>query len=228
MRLVVGLLVGVAVAIAFWPQSSHAQPKSKTKYTYYTISGNSARKLYQQMISRGPHVGRDRALAATSVTTRQTGDLKGRSSCRVSNYRLSLDFTIRLPRVKNEKALPGSVRRRWRAFYKFVRRHEQRHRAIWIGCARNIERRIQKLRAKSCKQLDRKASGIFKSMSATCEKKHDAFDAGEQKRLARHPLVVAAKRVRKSRKTNGLSARRKNSAQRQTRAIFRGRAADGF
>lgn len=221
---------GVIVAVTAWAViltgTVSAKPRTKTKYTYYTISGKSARNLYQQMVSRGPHVSGDRALAATSVTTQQTGELGGTSSCRVRNYKLSMDFTIRLPKVRNEKGLPPRLRRTWKAFYKFVRRHEQRHRTIWIGCAANIEKQVRKIRASSCSKVDRLANSIFKKVSSSCERKHDAFDLAEQKRLARHPLVVAAKRV--PRKTRTANAKRRKGSSSTTKAFARGRAADDF
>ena len=92
------------------------------------------------MVRRGPHVSGDRALAATTMTANQSGELVGSKSCRVKNYKFNMEFTIKLPKVRNEKSLSKDVRRRWRAFYKFVRKHEQRHRAIWIGCGKDIER----------------------------------------------------------------------------------------
>ena len=228
MRLVVGVFAAVAVLVAFSTNPGLAKPKSKTKYTYYTISGNSARNLYQQMISRGPHVGRDRALAATSVVTRQSGELVGKSGCQVRNYRLNLDFTINLPRVKNEKSLSPRLRKRWKAFYQFVRRHEHRHRSIWIGCAAKIESQVRRLKAGSCRELDAKANKIFQTFSTACEKQHDAFDRAEQKRLARHPLVVAAKRV--PRKSNKLAQKRRKAQtkKRKVRAFKGSRAYDEF
>ncbi len=225
MRGSLGFLVSVLVCALMWTGIANAKPKTTTKYTYYSISGKSARNLYQQMVSRGPHVSGDRALAATSVTTQQTGDLGGKSICRVRNYKISMDFTIRLPKVRSEKSLPPRLRKRWRAFYKFVRSHEQQHRAIWIGCARQIERNARKLRAKSCGKVDRLANAVFKKGMKACGRKHDVFDAAEQKRLARHPLVVAAKRVpRKSRTAS--KKRRQRTSNTTTKAFARGRAAD--
>ena len=226
MRIFVGLIVAVTAWAGMLTVSVDAKPRTKTKYTYYTISGKSARNLYQQMVSRGPHVSGDRALAATSVTTQQTGELTGKSSCRVRNYKLRMDFTIRLPKVRNEKTLPPRLRKTWKAFYRFVRRHEQRHRTIWIGCAASIESQVRKIRAKSCRKVDRLANSIFKKVSASCEKKHDAFDRAEQKRLARHPLVVAAKRV--PRKKLNTTSRRASGGSTSTKAFARGRAADDF
>ena len=216
------LAVFLSAAITVPPPAS-AKPRTKTKYTYYTISGKSARNLYQQMVSRGPHVSGDRALAATSVKTQQTGELSGKSTCRVRNYKLSMDFTIRLPKVRNEKSLTPRLRKRWKAFYQFVRRHEQRHRSIWIGCAKRIEREVRKVRSKSCRKVDQKANEIFKKLSAACDKQHNRFDAAEQKRLARHPLVVAAQRVPRTKKV-----KRRKSTQSSTKAFSRGRASDNF
>ncbi len=226
MRLMTGVLVAVAASAVALSGPTAAKPKIKTKYAYYTISGTSARNLYQQMISRGPHVGGERALAATTMKTRQTGELGGKSTCQVKNYRLSLDFTIRLPKVRNETALSPRLRKNWRAFYKFIRRHEQRHRAIWIGCTTSIERQVRKLRAKDCRQLDTIVTGYIKKASKACEKKHSVFDTAEQKRLARHPLVAAAKRVR--RKTNKTASRTKAASAKTIKAFSRGRAADDF
>jgi predicted secreted Zn-dependent protease len=194
-------LAGMVLQPDFVPEAS-AKPKVSTKYTYYNINGGSARNLYQQMISRGPHVSGERALAATSAETRQRGEFVSGSSCRVKNYEISINFTMRLPKVANERKMPKRLRAHWRKFYKFVRRHEERHKQIWVACARDVERRVRAIRARSCSAADREANRIFKTVAAACEKKHDAFDRAEQKRLSRNPLIVAAKRVERRKKAS--------------------------
>ena len=194
-------LAGMALQ-PVWMSQVSAKPKVSTKYTYYKINGSSARNLYQQMISRGPHVSGERALAATSAETRQRGEFVSGSSCRVKNYEISINFTMRLPKVANERKMPKRLRAHWRKFYKFVRRHEERHKQIWISCARDVERRVRAIRAKSCSAADRQANRIFRTIAAACEKKHDAFDRAEQKRLSRNPLIVAAKRVERRKKAS--------------------------
>ncbi len=223
-------LAGMIGAMAL-PQASHeatAKPAVKTKYTYYTISGTSARNLYQQMISRGPHVSGDRALAATRAETRQSGDFVMRKSCRVKNYKIGINFTIKLPKVANERKLPKRLRRDWRKFYKFVRSHELQHKAIWIGCARQVERKVRAIRASTCRSADSQANKIFRAVAKACEAKHDAFDRAEQKRLARHPLVVAAKRVPRRSKTKTKTRAARATAKVTARRYVGGRAADDF
>ena len=200
-------LAGMALQ-PVWMSDVNAKPKVSTKYTYYKVDGSSARHLYQQMISRGPHVSGERALAATSAETRQRGEFVSGSRCRVKNYQISIDFTMRLPKVANERKMSKRLRVHWRKFSKFVRRHEERHKQIWIGCAREVERRVRSIRAKNCTTADREANHIFKSVAAACEKKHDAFDRSEQKRLSRNPLIVAAKRVERRKKVVRTALRR--------------------
>lgn len=223
------LLAGVAIAGIPGAQVVSAKPVITTKYTYYNIAGRDARSLYRQMLRRGPHVSGAKAFASTTASTSHDGQLTGGRSCRVTNYKVRMNFTINLPRLSSAAGLPAADRKRWAAFAAFVRRHEERHRTIWIGCARELERRIRAVRGVNCDQTDRKAAQIFEQVRAVCDRRHDAFDAAEQKRLARHPLIVAAQRVQRASPTRRVAARPARRSGRSfglTRGIKRGRAAD--
>ena len=208
MRIAIGILLTFLIAAVAVPLQATAKPHIKTKYTYYTISGKSARSLYQQMIRRGPHIGRERAFATASMSLDPSFKLSGKKSCHFSRFRMNMEFEIRLPKVRNEKALPKSTRRHWRAFSKFVRRHEMRHRAIWISCIKKLERRVRKLRPRNCNSLESQFTRELNKAAKTCNRRQEAFDRAEQKRLARHPLIIAAERVPRKKRS---AKRRKNS-----------------
>ncbi len=185
------ILAGVALA-AVWIGccgAAEAAPQSRTQYSYYTVKGKSAQEVYDAMIARGPHVNGAKAYASTSATSSQEGKLLPGKQCRVTDYTFNIDFVIRLPRVANEKLLKGETRKRWLAFSDFLRRHEERHRAIWLECASELEERVKALRADDCDEVDREAAELWESIRAQCNLKHDAFDTAEQKRLASHPFV---------------------------------------
>ena len=76
-----------------------AQPLQTTKYVYYTISGDSASKVYDAMIKRGPHVNGAKAYASTAATSSQQGKLAQGKSCEIQDYRLKIDFVIHFIRV---------------------------------------------------------------------------------------------------------------------------------
>jgi predicted secreted Zn-dependent protease len=172
-----------------WAGPALAKPTETTKYTYYTIGGDTAVEIYNSMMKKGPKVNGAKAYAATSATTTQNGKLSQGSSCRIEDYRLKLDFVIKLPKIRNEKALPAADRKRWQQFSGFLKAHEETHRKIWLGCAADLERQVKSIKAKSCTEADRKATQLWDKIRAACNRKHAAFDAAEQKRLMSHPFV---------------------------------------
>lgn len=167
-----------------------AKPVQKTKYKYYNINGDTPGEIYNSMIRRGPDVNGVNAYASTSATSSQDGKLIQRgNSCRVDTYIFNIDFTINLPKLKNEKALSGQTSTKWDQFKSFLKTHEEKHRSIWLDCAQSLEAQVKVLRGKTCKDLDGQAAKLWKKMRKSCDKQHAAFDAAEQRRLVKHPFV---------------------------------------
>lgn len=166
-----------------------AKPAVTTSYVYYKVSGDTALDIYSSMLSRGPHVGGAKAYASTVAEFSQSGKLEQAGSCRVRDYRFGMKFTIKLPQIDRHEKLPPKIASRWQQFTQFLKKHEETHRAIWVGCARDIEKQINALSGKSCDDIDRRAQKIVDRIQASCNRKHAAFDAAEQKRLSKHPFV---------------------------------------
>jgi predicted secreted Zn-dependent protease len=181
-------LLGLALSFAL-AATALATPLQTTKYTYYSVTGKTAAELYKAMLRYGPHVNGAKAYAATTATSSQDGKLQQAKNCQIENYRLKIDFVIRLPKLKNEAELPSSDRSKWRQFTSFLRRHEETHRSIWLGCAQELENKVRAIKADNCGDADAKASKLWDAMRRSCSAKHDAFDVAEQKRLLRHPFV---------------------------------------
>ena len=182
-------VAAAVMALGGWTGGALSQPLQNTKYTYYTVAGDTAVDVYNAMLKKGPRVNGAKAYAATSATTTQDGKLLQGKSCQIEDYRLRLDFVIKLPKIKNEKVLPASERKRWQQFSSFLKAHEETHRQIWLDCAADLERRVKSIKAKSCSDADRKATLLWDKIRTACNKKHVAFDAAEQKRLLAHPFV---------------------------------------
>ena len=183
------VVLGLA-ALSVFAAETQAKPEQSTKYKYYPISGDSPVEIYSAMIKRGPDVNGVNAYASTSATSSQSGQLIAQGkSCRVNDYEFRIDFTINLPKLKNEGALKGQLASKWGQFKGFLKSHEEQHRTIWLGCARDLEAKVMALRTSDCKTLDKKAAQMWKTMRKSCDKKHAAFDAAEQKRLMKHPFV---------------------------------------
>ena len=54
---------------------------------------------------------------------------------------------------------------------------------------RDLERQVKSIRAKTCGAADKEAEKIWDKIRASCNRRHEAFDAAEQKRLVKHPFV---------------------------------------
>ena len=182
-------VAGALALMCVLPAVAMAQPNQSTKYKYYTINGDSAQEIYGAMLRKGPRVNGAKAYAATSATTTQDGRMQQGGSCRIEDYKLSIDFVINLPKIRDEKVLPPGERRRWQQFSSFLRKHEETHRAIWLDCAAQLERQVKAIKVKSCGEAERRARVLWEKMRNACSKKHNAFDAAEQKKLMKHPFV---------------------------------------
>ena len=171
------------------PGGAEAKPVQSTKYVFYNVGGTTASSVYSAMLARGPNVNGAKAYAATSAVSSQDGKLAQTTSCVIEDYRVKIDFVIKLPKLKNEAVLPASDRSRWRQFSQFLKSHEETHRSIWLGCAQELESKVKAIKVKTCNAAEARASKLWDAMRKSCGKKHDAFDKAEQKRLLQHPFV---------------------------------------
>jgi predicted secreted Zn-dependent protease len=179
-------LAGIAM---FTSAAAVAKPPTTTKYVYYNIAGNSAPEIYSAMVSRGPRVGGVKAYATTTAVSSQSGRLLQGQVCKIEDYAVNIDFTIKLPKLKNEGALAGSAKGQWRSFSAFLKTHEEQHRAIWLGCRNEMHAKVAALRVKSCSQLNAQTARLWQQVSQSCNRKHEQLDARDQAKLLRHPFV---------------------------------------
>jgi predicted secreted Zn-dependent protease len=127
---ILGLAAGILTAAA---SSAIAQPLHSTTYSYYLVGGASAQDIYSAMLHKGPRVRGAKAYAATSATTTQDGKLRQDGACKVENYKLKLDFVIKLPKLRNEKRLPAADKGRWQQFASFLNLAQLRRRSGSAG-----------------------------------------------------------------------------------------------
>jgi predicted secreted Zn-dependent protease len=182
-----------AAALSSVLSPSFAEAKPRTIYKTYTIAGNTAGEVLVSMIRRGPTVGGVKAYATTLADFSQRGEMVSNAkSCRVRSYQFIGKFTITTPRLQNERALQGSSRAAWETFSRFLKRHEETHRALWLQCGAAHEAQALKLTGPNCRVVEAKARKLWEKTRNACRRKHEAFDAAEQRALLRQPLVRQA------------------------------------
>ncbi len=185
-------LAAVALAAAAWAPAAGAAQVRVSEQRFDLRAGNE-RGLLAEMRARGPLVEGRRSFARTRMQAHLRTRFSPRGGrCKVSGVSLRLNFTVLLPRARNLRRLPPRARKRWRAFVAHLRRHEARHRRIWLRCARRAEARIRTLSAADCATLRARTRKAWRASQRACDKAHEAFDAKERRAALRLPFIRAA------------------------------------
>ena len=192
------LKVCVAVlTVAVLANGANAKGKLTTKYKYYTVSGTTAASLHRNMTVPTGFFSSERVYANITMSPSFSGTFTQGKRCRIKGFGINGQFLVRLPKLKKGIKLPRRLNGKFRSFVAYVKKHELTHRSIWTRCLRSAEARINRLRIKSCTRLDQQAANVITSEWAKCEKRNARFDALEQKRLRRLPLVREAFKPKK-------------------------------
>ena len=184
-RICVGITGAVVVAgLVLSTVTAFAGVTSTTSQRYYSVSGTSKASLASKMRNNpfrgdgGGAIANIRPNYSLDVRTIKTG-----SKCKVSEANLRIRFTLTLPRAR-ESAMSAGTRTFWRSFVSFARRHEQRHRDIYLQCARNFVAKAQRLSGPNCAALKTKARRLLAAEERACDRRHAAFDRSERRRLS--------------------------------------------
>ncbi len=174
--------------------SQAGSKKSITKYVHYQVAGLSAPDILKSLHSRGPKVGGFGAYATTiaEYPKKPIEFSKTPESCKIRNFDYQMHFTIKLPRLNAKNVLSGRTASAWSGFEQFVKAHEETHRSIWLNCAQDHARQVQKLSGANCNQVEAAAAKLWEKNKIACNKRHVSFDASERSRLKRQPLILMA------------------------------------
>jgi predicted secreted Zn-dependent protease len=167
-----------------------AGPRQSIQYSYYPVIGGSPAEIYRGILDRGPRVNGEQAIAATNSDVIQNYNLvQGKSACQVTDYQLTLHFKVILPQLTGTKTISPSDTFLWQQFTVFLRAHELRHTKLWLGCAADLQRKVEAISALNCKDAEQQAQALWRSMKASCDKLQTSFDREQRSELAAQPFM---------------------------------------
>ena len=214
------ILAVIVLSAACSSGAAVAAPNVSTKFKSYSVPGSSAQQLFSHMSRYGPHANGSPALATTAASFSHSAKLDEKRSCRLRDYTVNMSFVITLPKARNQNAMSKPLRKRWKQFASHARWHELQHKAIWIGCAKKIERKVRQIgRQSSCEVAWSKARNIANAELARCDQLHAAFDNKESTRAASLPLIKQALRPTTRTRSNVPVKRRQVSYKKDNRRM---------
>lgn len=158
--------------------------KVNAKTTTYAITGQTGYDLLKAMDRKGPKHGfLTRAIAQTRYTVKWqiSWDQKG-ESCRVGKVDARLDVTYNYPRVASP--MSPALDRRWRAFMRGVKKHEEMHGVLATRMVRAAEKSIRNLEKKHdprCRSTRAEVKKRVDAIYAKYEARQLAFDEREHR-----------------------------------------------
>ena len=188
----VGRRISLAVLVLVGlhaPVSGEAlRPKFSTSYTYYDITGTTAKQLYRQMATRGPASGAAIATAQPDLDWSVDCKCKKRS-CRLIVYALRVSTKITLPRWKPPRNAPYKLKSSWARFVKEVKKHELVHRDIFNRTGRKLLRSIKLMRPnRTCKGVERSIKALAAKTFKRNTKDNERFHRDFHRRWVQRPV----------------------------------------
>eukprot|EP00903_Cladosiphon_okamuranus_P002486 g2484.t1 len=147
-----------------------AEIRSELRERSYLVSGKSAMEVAAFMRRRpfrgdyGPAIANIRPRYSFTFKTEQS-----KNHCRVTRFNLKIDFTMTLPKARQEPVFDRRTLSAWRSLRGFTRRHELGHRKIYLGCAKRLERAVLSLRPRKCGGMGWKIRKLLNEEKKACK-----------------------------------------------------------
>ena len=153
---------------------------------FYDVQGNTAKRIDREIRRKGPANGHALAQAAIRFQPVAIKPEVGSRGCRFTDVKFKVIANITLPRWRNRSGASRQLKRAFDNLSQYAKWHENQHVRIAELAARDIEKSFKAMKpSKTCKRLERRSVALFKRKLANHDKAQKAFDAFEQKRLAK-------------------------------------------
>lgn len=166
---------------------------TSTTVRTYPVPGSTAKALVGYML-RNPVQGDHGAAFANirpsyslAVETQERGGV-----CRVRDVHVTIRFSMTLPVAANAAQMSSQVRSAWNSFAAFARRHEEAHRASYIGCANRFVAAAKQETAPGCYTVSSAVRRLFSAAKRDCEVRQVDFDRQQKRVLASQRLFRMA------------------------------------
>jgi predicted secreted Zn-dependent protease len=187
----IALLFAFAVSLAAGPAC--AELRYTTSYRQNTIHGATPEQVWRFMASH-PIIDEDGPALANITHKHKLSARTSRSNgvCRVSKLDFTWHFVITLPKAVDEARMSPATRAMWREFAAYLKRHEEHHRTIFIGCGKDFVAEATKLTARGpCLLLKVKVKRYIDEQYKVCMAKQRAFDRDERQSVDNLALTRA-------------------------------------
>lgn len=145
------------------------KPQTNIQYKYYTVGGNTAAKIREQIDLLGPKdpSGKDRGAFIRSEISFNLKKSQRRTGCYIENMWIKADLTYNMPKWEQPADVSPSVIASWDRFYKALELHEDIHKDMELKQVDEMFDALAKLPVyDKCEQLDTVPQALSEDMQA--------------------------------------------------------------
>lgn len=172
--------------------SASAGVTQKTVYNYFPVKGATASSIYRSITANSEMKGGYETLATTGIQMKTNVLTRKGAGCKVAKADVVMNFKVSVPRLTSESGLPTDLRKDWQGFAAHLKMHEERHRSIWMTCAKRYSASLQLLLNHSCGDLNKVIDKLWSAARNSCQAPNEAWDAKDEKAVARLPFTRRA------------------------------------
>jgi predicted secreted Zn-dependent protease len=188
-----GCLAALGVATA--PPAS-AELVHTTAYRDHPVSGTTPRTVWQYMNAH-PIMDPDDGPAYANLTHEHDLTIRTETAggaCRVADLTFRWRFVLTLPKATDYARMDAGTQSMWNAFVAGLKRHEETHRQIFLGCAAKFVPAAAKLTGPAgCLGLKRKVQRYIDQQYESCLSEQRAFEARDRARILGLAFIKAAR-----------------------------------
>lgn len=185
-RVMTGLVPASALALTLaLPLAGCTTGKPGTTNRSYSVYAETKAGFARSVRTNAPRKGR--AFGLVEITFHPDYSLaKNDRGCHATDASVGLELVVLLPKWRDGKPVPGTLKRKWRRFEQTVRHHEMAHIRIARAYAARMHKSIAALRSTTgCNQLAGLIRKRISQIKAQHLRAHERFDSSEKKRLKR-------------------------------------------
>lgn len=187
--------VGLIVAASAAPVSAASKLLHTTDYRSHPVSGTTAAAVLHSM-NANPIIDPDDGPAYANLThdhdvvirTAMTG-----GTCRVTDLTFRWHFVLTLPEAADYGRMGPAMQKTWSDFRASLKKHEEGHRTIFLGCGKAFVAAAAKLTAPGgCGGLERTVRRYLDKQYAACMAKQREYETLDRPRVMASPFIRAA------------------------------------
>lgn len=173
--------ITLLISVLFgFPCYACAEPEVHVDYEYYEIRGETAEQLRHAMNAQGT-VWKDGKTydAYTSWNVSWTfGRRTGKNGCYLDSVKTVVRVIHRFPKWKDNLFAPLDLQEKWNDYMKALKEHEDGHKDLAVGAAREIEWTLTNLDASpNCEEIRIRANALAREILQNYREQEAAYDA---------------------------------------------------